>query len=112
MPESYTDHPAAHISPYLVELSSSLLYGDLWERPQLSKRDRSLVTLSVLIANGRATELKGHVRRGLANGLTRDEIGELLLQLAFYAGWPAAAGAVTVVKEAFDEADEQDVVTR
>jgi 4-carboxymuconolactone decarboxylase len=106
MPESYRDHPAAHISPHLVELTSSVLFGDVWERPELSKRDRSLVTLSVLIAAGRATELKGHVRRGLANGLTRDEIGELLLHLAFYAGWPAAAGAVTVVKETFDELDE------
>jgi 4-carboxymuconolactone decarboxylase len=105
-PESYRDHPAAHISPYLVELSSTLLYGDVWERPELSKRDRSIATLSVLAAAGRATELKGHVRRGLENGLTREEIGELLLHLAFYAGWPAAAGAVTVVKEAFDEIDE------
>jgi len=105
-PDSYRDHPAAHISPHLVELTSSVLFGDVWERPELSKRDRSLATLSVLVANGRATELKGHVRRGLANGLTRDEIGELLLHLAFYAGWPAAAGAVTVVKEAFDELDE------
>jgi 4-carboxymuconolactone decarboxylase len=106
MSDSYRDHPAAHISPHLVELTSSVLFGDVWERPELSKRDRSLATLSVLVAAGRATELKGHVRRGLANGLTREEIGELLLHLAFYAGWPAAAGAVTVVKEAFDELDE------
>jgi 4-carboxymuconolactone decarboxylase len=105
-PDSFSDHPSAHISPHLVELTSSVLFGDVWERPQLSKRDRSLATLSVLVANGRATELKGHVRRGLANGLTRDEIGELLLHLAFYAGWPAAAGAVTVVNEAFHELDE------
>jgi 4-carboxymuconolactone decarboxylase len=104
-PESFRDHPAAHVSPHLVELSSTLLYGDLWERPQLSKRDRSLATLSALIAGGRPGELKGHVKRGLANGLTRDEIGELLLHLAFYSGWPAAAGAVTLVKEAYDELD-------
>jgi 4-carboxymuconolactone decarboxylase len=97
-PDSYRDHPAAHISPHLVELISSVLFGDVWERPQLSKRDRSLATLSVLVANGRATELKGHVRRGLANGL--------MLHLAFCAGWPAAAGAMTVLNEAFDELDE------
>jgi 4-carboxymuconolactone decarboxylase len=106
MPDSYRDHPAAHISPHLVDLTSTVLFGDVWERPELSKRDRSLATLSVLVAAGRPTELKGHVRRGLANGLTREEIGELLLHLAFYAGWPAAAGAVTVVNEAFVEIDE------
>ncbi len=77
------------------------------DRPELSKRDRSLATLSVLVAGGRAIELKGHVRRGLANGLTREEIGELLLHPAFYAGWPAAAGALPVVKETFDELDEE-----
>jgi len=100
------DHPNAPISPYLVELSSRLLYGDVWERPGLSKRDRSIATLSVLIATGRSTELKGHVKRGLANGITRDEIGELMLHLAFYARWPAAAGGVDVVRQAFDELDE------
>ena len=105
MSESFRDHPAAHISPHLVELTSSVLFGDVWERPQLSKRDRSIATLSVLITAGRPSELKGHVKRGLANGVTRDEIGELLLHLAFYSGWPAAAGAVTVVKDAFDELD-------
>lgn len=98
-------HPAANISPYLVELTDRVLFGDIWERPQLSPRDRSLVTMAVLMKEFRVDELRSHVRRGLGNGVTRDEIAELIVHLAFYGGWPVAANAVTQVKAVYDELD-------
>jgi 4-carboxymuconolactone decarboxylase len=98
-------HPAAGISPYLVDLTDRVLFGDIWERPGLSKRDRSLVTMAVLMKEFRVDELRSHIRRGLANGVTRDEIAELIVHLAFYGGWPVAANGVSQVKAVYDELD-------
>jgi 4-carboxymuconolactone decarboxylase len=81
------------VAPALIEYTESVLYGDLWERPGLSPRDRSLATLAALIALGRTEQLPTHLTRGLENGLTWEEIGELITHLAFYAGWPAAMSA-------------------
>ena len=103
MAGSLHDHPSAGVSPHLVELSQDVLYGDVWERPQLSKRDRSIATLAVLIAKFRTDELRSHIHRALDNGVTEEEIGELICHLAFYGGWPAAASAVNVAQQAFDE---------
>jgi 4-carboxymuconolactone decarboxylase len=88
--------------PKLAEISDTLIYGDVWERPQLSKRDRSLITVAALLAMGREKQLEGHLGRALANGVTKDEIGELITHLAFYAGWPAAMTAALVAKEVFE----------
>ncbi len=90
------------ISPRLAELSSGLLFGEVWERPGLSKRDRSLITVATLIALYRTDQLRGHIGRALDNGVTEEEIGELILHQAFYGGWPVAANATTVAKEVFD----------
>jgi 4-carboxymuconolactone decarboxylase len=90
-------------APKLAELTDSVLYNDIWERPQLSKRDRSLVTISALIALNRPDQLKSHIRLGLQNGLTRDEITETITHMAFYSGWPSAVSAVAVAKEVFAE---------
>lgn len=98
-------HPAAGIAPYLVDLTDRVLFGDIWERPGLSKRDRSLVTMAVLMKEFRVDELRGHIRRALANGVTRDEIAELIVHLAFYGGWPVAANGVTQAKAVYDELD-------
>jgi 4-carboxymuconolactone decarboxylase len=103
MTGSLHDRPGAEVSPYLVDLSESLLYGDIWQRAQLSKRDRSLVTVGVLIALNRQPELREHLGRALENGVTHEELGELILHMAFYAGWPAAATAVRVAHEVFTE---------
>ncbi len=92
------------IAPKLIELSETVLYGDVWERPGLSKRDRSLITLAALTAMYRGDQLPGHIERALANGVTRDEIGELITHLAFYAGWPAAMTAGRIARRVFDEA--------
>ena len=81
------------VAPKLIELTEKVLYGDVWERPGLSKRDRSLITVAALIAMYRTDQLKGHIERALANGVTHEEIGELITHLAFYAGWPGAMSA-------------------
>ena len=88
--------------PKLAEISDTLIYGEVWERPGLSKRDRSLITVATLLALGRDKQLEGHLARALANGVTREEIGELITHLAFYAGWPAAMTAALVAKDVFE----------
>ncbi len=94
----------AEVSPKLAELTADVLFGDVWERPGLSKRDRSLITVAALIALYRTDQLRGHIGRALDNGVTKDEIGEVINHMAFYAGWPTAANAVRVAKEVFDAA--------
>jgi 4-carboxymuconolactone decarboxylase len=88
-----------HIVPGLIDLSERVLFGEVWERPGLSKRDRSLITCATLIALGREKQLVGHLQRALDNGVTKDEIGEIITHLAFYAGWPAAMTAALVAKD-------------
>ena len=92
------------VVPKLIELSEKVLYGDVWERPGLSKRDRSLVTVAALVALYRTDQLRGHLERALANGVTREEIGELITHLAFYSGWPTAMTAGRIAKKVFDAA--------
>ena len=92
------------VSPKLAELTADVLFGDVWERPGLSKRDRSLITVATLIALYRTDQLRGHIGRALDNGVTKDEIGEVINHMAFYAGWPTASNAVRVAKEVFDSA--------
>ena len=94
----------AEISPKLAELTADVLFGDVWERPGLSKRDRSLITVAALIALYRTDQLRRHIGRALDNGVTKDEIGEVINHMAFYAGWPTAANAVRVAKEIYDAA--------
>jgi 4-carboxymuconolactone decarboxylase len=94
---------ARQVAPKLIELSESVLYGDVWERPQMSKRDRSLITVAALVAMSRPDQLRVHVERALGNGVTREEIGELITHLAFYAGWPAAMSAARIAKQVLDE---------
>jgi 4-carboxymuconolactone decarboxylase len=90
------------IAPKLVELTDNVLFGDVWERPQLSKRDRSLVTVSALIAMNRPDQLRSHLARARENGVTQDELIETITHLAFYAGWPNAVTAIAVAKEVFE----------
>jgi 4-carboxymuconolactone decarboxylase len=89
------------IVPKLAEVSDQVIYGDVWERPGLSKRDRSLIVVATLLALGREKQLEGHLARALANGVTKEEIGEVITHLAFYAGWPAAMTAALVAKDVF-----------
>jgi 4-carboxymuconolactone decarboxylase len=91
--------------PQLGRLRDEVLFGDVWEQPELSKRDRSLITVATLTALYRTDELRGHIRRALHNGVTRDEIRGLITHLAFYAGWPTAVNAARVALEVFNEED-------
>ena len=90
------------VVPKLIDLSEKVLFGDVWERPGLSKRDRSLITVAALTAMYRTDQLQGHLERALANGVTREEIGEVITHLAFYAGWPNAMTAGTIARRVFD----------
>src|SRR5262249_12480431 len=87
------------IAPKLAQLTDDVLFGDVWERPQLSKRDRSLITCAALIATGKTEQMSFHFPRAIENGVTQDEIVELITHLAFYAGWPSAMSAMTRAKE-------------
>jgi 4-carboxymuconolactone decarboxylase len=91
------------VVPKLIDLSESVLYGDVWERPGLSKRDRSLITVAALVALYRGDQLRGHIERALANGVTREEIGEVITHLAFYSGWPTAMTAARIARTVFDQ---------
>lgn len=86
-------------APKLVELTDDVLFGDVWERPGLAKRDRSLITVSALIALNCTEQLRGHIERALNNGVTKDELVEVITHLAFYSGWPTAMSAATIAKE-------------
>jgi len=91
------------VFPKLGELTDKVVFGDVWERKGLSKRDRSLVTISALTALSAPDQLRGHIWRALDNGVTKDEIVEAITHLAFYAGWPAAGSAALVAKQVFAE---------
>jgi 4-carboxymuconolactone decarboxylase len=92
--------PWGDIAPRLTEISNTVLFDDVWRRPGLSPRDRSLITVASLIALYRSNELKFHLGKALENGVTRDEIIEMITHLAFYSGWPTASTALGIVREA------------
>jgi 4-carboxymuconolactone decarboxylase len=86
------------VAPKLVEVIETTIYGDVWERPELSKRDRSLVTVAALIGMRQTEQLRSHLEKAIDHGVTAQEIGELLTHLAFYAGFPAALSAALVAR--------------
>jgi 4-carboxymuconolactone decarboxylase len=89
-------------TPYLAALLNEWVYGEVWERPDLSKRDRSLATIAVAQAMGAASELRAHLGRGLDNGVTQEEIGEVITHVAFYTGIPSAVTAARVAAAVFE----------
>ena len=100
-PASAAHKSIGDFAPKLAELTDDVLFGDVWERPQLSKRDRSLITCAALVATGKSEQLNFHFPRALENGVTQEELVELITHLAFYAGWPNAMSAVARAKELF-----------
>ncbi|BCS54253.1 hypothetical protein GSbR_24890 [Geobacter sp. SVR] len=92
-------------APKLAELTDSVLFGDVWERKELSKRDRSLITVAALVAMNRPEQLRFHLDRALDNGLTQEELIEVITHLAFYSGWPNAMTAITTAREQFASRD-------
>ena len=94
-------------APKLVELTDNVLFGDVWERPGLSKRDRSPVTVAALIALNRPDQLRFHLGRAVENGVKEQELVEAITHLAFYAGWPSAMTAIMIEKELFSKTWKQ-----
>ena len=91
------------VAPGIVQYTAEVLFHDLWLRPDLAPRDRSLVTVSALIAAGQVEQIPYHLNRAMDNGLTQAQAAEVLTHLAFYAGWPNAFSAITVAKEVFEK---------
>jgi len=101
--------PWGDIAPRLTEITDTTLFGDVWQRPGLSPRDRSLITVASLIALYRTNELPFHLKKALENGVTREEIIEVVTHLAFYSGWPTASTALTIVRQVFAEAGDDQI---
>jgi 4-carboxymuconolactone decarboxylase len=91
------------IAPKLAQLTDDVLFGDVWARPELARRDRSLVTVAALVTAGSSEQLVGHLRLAKQNGLSEAELVEAIVHLAFYAGWPKAMSAAAVTKRVFAE---------
>ena len=92
----------------VVQYTTDYLFRDLWLRPDLAPRDRSLITISALVANGQVAQLTGHIPIGMNNGLKQDEIAEAMTHLAFYAGWPNVFSAMPVAKDVFEKRSEAE----
>ncbi len=88
-------------APKFAELTDDVLFGDIWQRSKLSPRERSLITVAALIANGNTEQLPSHLNLAKENGLTEKELAEVMIHLAFYVGWPRAISAVLVAKDVF-----------
>ncbi|WP_460519754.1 carboxymuconolactone decarboxylase family protein [Humibacter antri] len=99
------------IAPKLAELTDDVLFGDVWARPELVRRDRSLVTVSSLVTSGSTEQLVSHLRIAKQNGLSEAELVEALVHLAFYAGWPKAMSAIQVAKRVFAEGAADSAAT-
>jgi 4-carboxymuconolactone decarboxylase len=97
------EQDAGSVASGVVQYTSDLLFHDLWLRPALAPRDRSLVTVSALIASGQTAQITYHLNRAMDNGLTKAQASEMLTQLAFYAGWPNVFSAIPVVKTVFEK---------
>jgi 4-carboxymuconolactone decarboxylase len=99
------DHSRSYqkTAPKLAELSRDVLFGDVWERAGLNKRDRSLITVAALVASYRPLQMPFHMKRALENGVTPEELVEVVTHLAFYAGWPSAVTAAEVLGQVLDE---------
>ena len=91
------------LAPKLVELTDDVLFGDVWERAELSKRDRSLITAAALVSGGNFEQLRFHLGRARENGVTEPELVETITHLAFYCGWPRAMSAIGLAKEIFEQ---------
>jgi len=106
-----SDHPPIHRSPFgdiapaLAAYTDDVLFGDVWQCPGLSARDRSLITVASLIALYRVNELPFHLKLALRNGVSREELLEMITHLAFYAGWPTASTAIGIARNVFAETE-------
>lgn len=100
-PDANRPSGAYEFVPHLGGLRDRVLFGEVWEAPELTKRDRSLITVATLISLYRTEELKGHMNRAITNGVTKEELQGIITHLAFYAGWPKSMSAVSAAREVF-----------
>ena len=105
MSNEKTRSPYADIAPALGDYTDRVLFGEVWKRPGLSPRDRSLVTVASLVSLYRTNELPFHLAKAIENGVTKNELIEVITHLAFYAGWPTANTAVAIARKVFGEVD-------
>ena len=91
------------VAPAVIDYAERVIYGEVWERPGLTKRERSMITLAALVAMGREGQMKGHFTRALQNGVTKTEIAEILTHLSFYCGWPASITASLVAHDVMEK---------
>ena len=103
MPAPSTVSQVRDVFPKIGELTDKVVFGDVWERKGLAKRDRSLITVAALVTQDAPDQLRGHLWRAMDNGVTKDEIIELITHIAFYAGWPRAGSAALIAKQVFAE---------
>ena len=102
-PQSAVRKALGGFAPKLADLTENVLFGDVWERPQLSKRDRSLITCAALIATGKTEQMEFHFPTAIKNGVTEEELVEMITHLAFYVGWPNAMSAVNRARMLFEK---------
>jgi 4-carboxymuconolactone decarboxylase len=95
---AYSVDSTKDVVPKLREVVETIIYGDIWERPELSKRDRSLITVAALIARGQSDQMPSHMKRAINNGVTATELSEMITHLAFYVGAPAALTAASLAR--------------
>jgi 4-carboxymuconolactone decarboxylase len=100
---SHVEQQFATVAPGVVQYTTDVLFRDLWLRPDLAPRDRSLVTVSALIASGQVAQIPYHLNRAMDNGLTQAQASEVITHLAFYVGWPNVFSALPVAKDVFDK---------
>ena len=104
--------PWSDIAPHLTEISDRVLFDDVWQRPGLSRRDRSLVTISALIALYRTNELPFHMKKALENDVTRAEIIEVITHLAFHSGWPTESTALTIARQVLADVERNETISK
>ena len=91
------------VAPEFAQLTQDVLFGDVWKRPPLSQRDKSLITVTVLVALNRIEQVEFHLKKAFENGLTKDELVAAITHIAFYAGWPTAASGFSHLKKVIDQ---------
>ena len=91
------------VAPEFAKLTQELLFGDIWKRPELSQRDKSLITVTCLVALNRIEQVEFHLKKAFENGLTREELVAAVTHIAFYAGWPTAASGFNHLKRVIDQ---------
>ncbi len=101
--ESAAEKMLGNFAPKLLGYTDNVLFGDLWEGKELSRRERSLITVAALVAGEHTGQLKFHLNYAKEHGLTEDELIEVITHLAFYTGWPKAMSAIMLAKEAFEK---------